>query len=408
MAHNGGRKNTMKFFVILVSLGLLASCQSPAPSNPDESGYSKRKRGGEIRKATRDPRDFKDKMSVFLLEEMKKEKRLGLGLFLLRIEDHKLLYASAIGQADGRKGRGSFSGTDLLPAGSSSLWVSSAILLRLVAKKQLRFNSTTGKILGWKGPVGKITLRGLLSSTSGLPGRPKNFDCFSRVGRTIQDCATELYGRVLKGDIPLEKEGEKFSYGPSHIQIAAAMAERVTSMKWVDIAKSELVRPLKLDNGTAFYTRAAEMEGQSNPSAFEGLMISMLDYSRFLRVLVDNGGKYLPEQFVHQMLSDQFSLNTEIESSPMKTLLKKDYHMGYGNWIECEPGGDQGCEALNINSCPGVYGWYPFIDEGRGYYGLLAALEGHQSKQKSAAPALRSWRILNRLREFLKDWRIQK
>jgi hypothetical protein len=132
----------------------------------------------------------------------------------------------------------------------------------------------------------------------------------------------------------------------------------------------------------------------------------MRDYALFLRMLVDNGQKYLPKVLVDQMLTDQFTLSTKIESSPMKILLNKAYHMGLGNWLECEPGGDEGCLQLNINSCPGVYGWYPFIDEGRGYYGVLAALEGHNSEQRSADPALRSWRILGRIREFMTNWRM--
>lgn len=119
------------------------------------------------------------------------------------------------------------------------------------------------------------------------------------------------------------------SYGPSHIQVAAAMAERVTSQKWVDLVKSEFVVPLKLSSETTFFTQPAQREGRSNPSAFEGLVISMRDYAIFLRMLVDNGGKYLPERLVNAMLTDQFSLYTKIESSPMKTLLKR---LPYGFW----------------------------------------------------------------------------
>lgn len=387
-------------------IAVLVGCQTPPAEPNSNSGYTKRRRGPHIQKATDRPRVFKDDLSEFLVEQMKIEQREGLGLFLFRIKDDQLLYAMALGQAETQRGRGAFSGTDPLPAGSSSLWISTAVLLKLVAQKQLKLGSTTGQVLGWKGPAGKITLRGLLSQTSGFPGRPVNFDCFSRVDRTIQDCATEFYGKLTGEQIPLVREGDSFSYGPSHIQIAAAMAERVTSERWVDLVKKYLVKPLNLGSDTSYYTDATKLDGQSNPSAFEGLIISMRDYALFLRMLVDNGQKYLPKFLVDQMLTDQFTLSTKIESSPMKILLNKSYHMGLGNWLECEPGGDEGCLQLNINSCPGVYGWYPFIDEGRGYYGVLAALEGHNSEQRSADPALRSWRILGRIREFMTNWRM--
>ncbi|MCB0385476.1 MAG: serine hydrolase, partial [Bdellovibrionales bacterium] len=386
----------------VVALFCLFGCQTSAPSDSD--GYTKRRRGGHIQKATTKPREFKDELGHLLVDQMKTEQREGLGLFLFRIEDNRLLFASTFGVAETIRGRGSFSGTDPMSAGSSSLWISSAIMLRLVAKKQIGLDWTTGRVLGWKGDPGKITLRDLLSLTSGLPGRPQGFNCFSRVDRTLQDCATELYGKLLSKEIPLARGGSQLSYGPSHIQIAAAMAERVTSQRWVDLVKTEFVRPLKLSSETNYFTLPAKREGQSNPSAFEGLVISMRDYAIFLRMLVDNGKKYLPEKIVDAMLTDQFALYTKIESSPMKTLLKKDYHMGFGNWVECEPGGDEGCKELNINSCPGVYGWYPFIDEGRGLYGVLAALEGHTAS-RSAEPALRSWRILGKIREFTENWR---
>lgn len=189
-------------------LVIVAGCQTSAPV--DEEGYTKRRRGGHIQRATAKPREFKDELGQLLVDQMKEEQREGLGLFLFRIEDDKLLFASTFGVAETIRGRGSFSGTDAMSAGSSSLWVSAAVMLRLVAKRRIGLDSTTGKILGWKGEPGKITLRDLLSSISGLPGRPKGFDCFSRVDRTLQDCATELYGKLLSGEIPLAK-GERCS-----------------------------------------------------------------------------------------------------------------------------------------------------------------------------------------------------
>lgn len=393
--------NGSLFVLSVILLHFLLSCHSVREEQAE--GWLKHRRGGSTKVARVESQKFKDELTALLVDQMGKEKRTGVGLFLFR-RDGQLIFAKALGHIESPSGQRPFSGTDLIPAGSSSVWVSTVVLLRLVDKGDLKLSSTTGSVMGWAGDAGKISLRGLLSMTSGLPGRIENFNCFGRSDRTLQGCAVEVKKDLYEEKIPLRKEGEAFSYGPSHIQIAMAMAEKATERKWKDIVKSELILPLDLERETTYFTDPIDREGEINPSGFEGLVINMMDFVRILKALIAERKGFISDTLVDKMMSDQFSTSTLVDASPMKTLLGKNYHFGLGNWIECEPGGKEGCSTLNARSCPGVFGWYPFVDFSRGYYGVLAALEGHDRLQKQAEPALRSWRILNEVRVFLQQW----
>ncbi|MCB0362876.1 MAG: serine hydrolase, partial [Bdellovibrionales bacterium] len=211
---------------------------------------------------------------------------------------------------------------------------------------------------------------------------------------------------ITKNEIILKKEGEAFSYGPIHLQIAMAMAEKTSGKSWQVLVKNELIRPLGLGK-EIFYSHLPGKKSKSgNPSGFDGLSISMKDYLKIMKALVDGKESYLSEKMVDIMLSDQAQSETVLEASPMKVLLRKDYRFGFGNWIECDPGGEKACMERNIRSCPGSFGWYPFIDIKNGYYGILAALEGQDLEKRSSEPTLRSWRVLNKVGSFLQEWQL--
>ena len=62
-------------------------------------------------------------------------------------------------------------------------------LLRLVDQERLSLDLTMGQVLGWKGPQGEISLKHLLSFTSGLPPRDA---CTLRPGISLADCVNSL------------------------------------------------------------------------------------------------------------------------------------------------------------------------------------------------------------------------
>lgn len=63
---------------------------------------------------------------------------------------------------------GDFTPDMRVPIASASKLVSGATLFRLIAAGYLSLDSSTAQVLGWVGDAGTITLRQLLSFTSGL------------------------------------------------------------------------------------------------------------------------------------------------------------------------------------------------------------------------------------------------
>ena len=67
---------------------------------------------------------------------------------------------------------GDFSPDKRIAIASASKLVAGLTIMRLVDEGKLSLDSTTGKVLGWTGPQAAITLRQLLSFTSGLKPEP--------------------------------------------------------------------------------------------------------------------------------------------------------------------------------------------------------------------------------------------
>ncbi len=84
---------------------------------------------------------------------------------------------------------GDFAADRRIPIASASKLVAGLTILRLVDQGKLSLDSTTGQVLGWKGPQGAITLKQLLSFTSGLPPRDA---CTLRPGITLAECVSSL------------------------------------------------------------------------------------------------------------------------------------------------------------------------------------------------------------------------
>src|SRR3954471_3210076 len=64
---------------------------------------------------------------------------------------------------------GTFAADQRVAIASSSKMVAGLTILRLVDEGFLGLDATTGDVLGWTGPQAAITLKQLLSFTSGLP-----------------------------------------------------------------------------------------------------------------------------------------------------------------------------------------------------------------------------------------------
>ena len=162
---------------------------------------------------------------------------------------------------------GDFAPDRRVAVASASKMVSGLVLFRLVEQGYLSLDSTTAEILGWTAPLGAITLRQLLSFTSGLePSAP----CTSLPGLELADCVAEF-----ATGMPVAPPGTRFDYGSTHLHVAARMAEVVTGSTWDQVFTQQLLQPLGLASDARYYTAPRQAVGTTNPLIAGGLRATM-------------------------------------------------------------------------------------------------------------------------------------
>jgi D-alanyl-D-alanine-carboxypeptidase/D-alanyl-D-alanine-endopeptidase len=256
---------------------------------------------------------------------------------------------------------GTFATGQRVAIASASKMIAGQTILRLVDQGFLTLDSTTGDVLGWTGPQGAITLRQLLSFTSGMqPEAP----CTSLPNITLADCAQAISQLDL-----VAAPGTRFDYGSTHLQVAARMAEVATGSAWADIFGAQLKTPLGLGPDMLFYTAPRQSIGTSNPLIAGGLRATMDEYAKVLS-LEFNRGVYQGQRLISDALftaqgSEPFPAAV-IGNSPFEKA-GLDFHYGLASWLECPP------PAVNcpVVSSPGAFGFTPWVDRAGGYYAIL-------------------------------------
>jgi len=256
---------------------------------------------------------------------------------------------------------GDFSATRRVPIASASKLVSGVVLFRLIDQGFLSLDSTTAQLLGWSGEKGAITLRHLLSFTSGLP--PEN-SCTYRDTSTLAECVAAISQMDLLGP-----PGTRFDYGSTHLHVAARMAEVATSEPWNDIFAAQVRDPLGLPADLVYYANPLAASVSANPLPAGGLIVSMQEYERLLHFVFDEGrwqGAALlgPEIFDVQRVQPYPSVT--IGTTPGSSVATQ-VRYGLTAWLECSTPAS-GCAII---SSPGAFGFNPWLDREVGYYAIL-------------------------------------
>ena len=257
---------------------------------------------------------------------------------------------------------GDFAPERRVAVASASKIVSGLVLFRLIEQGYLSLDSTTAAILGWTGPQGAITLRHLLSFTSGLePSAP----CTSLPGLTLAECVEQIASST-----PLAPPGTRFDYGSTHLHVAARMAEVVTGcVRGTRSLRSNWVNRCGLPAEALYFTAPRQAVGTTNPLIAGGMRATMNEYARVLSVVFQRG-TYQGQRLIDAGLFDAQGRepypDVVIGNSPMSALAY-DFRYGLTAWLECTTPAT-GCNML---SSPGAFGWTPWIDRDGGYYAII-------------------------------------
>lgn len=264
---------------------------------------------------------------------------------------------------------GSITSDTQYPIASASKWLTAAVVMTLVDEGKVSLDKPISTWLPQiKGESGKLTLRHLLSQTSGIAGGLGDLYELKQDHRfTLAQSAAEVLARP-----PIAKPGTDFRYGAPGFQVAGAVVEAVTGQRWEEVFQSRIGRPLGMKDTYWTYMKfgaAPPPPAETNNPTLQGGAVSTADdYMRFLKMLAQKGSfdgrQVLSAAAVAEMLSDQ-TVNATMH--PTGASLLVDAHYSLGNWCEAWDAAHHCTRSSSI----GAFGAYPWVDGTSGRYGFL-------------------------------------
>ncbi len=264
------------------------------------------------------------------------------------------------------RGYGGFTADERVAVASASKMIAGLVLFDVIRSGQLSLGSTTGSVLGWSGVRGTITVRHLLSFTSGLE---PNTGCLLLPSLTTAQCVALIEQTPL-----VALPGTRYDYGGTHLAVAARMAEVATGRDWNALYRERLADPLGLPAGVTFFTSPRQANGTTNPLTSGGLRASMNEYAQLLAT-VFHRGVYRNRTVGTTALFDAQSVEpypTVVVGESPAVRAGFTYRYGLTAWLECSTPAT-GCAEF---SSPGAFGFTPWIDRATGYYAILGMEEG--------------------------------
>lgn len=247
-----------------------------------------------------------------------------------------------------------------LPIASASKWLTSATILRLVEDGVMSLDDNPQDYISWwtsdpSDSRSQVTLRQLLSFTSGFSGEP---GCLLDANAEPEDCAQTMYNENFEFE-----PGTSFFYSSTHMHIAGVMAVNATGESFNALFRRLVADPLEMSPGTRF-----DRPSESNPFLAGGARATAADYALFLQALLS--GDLLPE-LRDTMFTDWTQDPVEIVSSPLAPIV--EWHYGLGVWREClSAEWLPECDDRMMLSSGGGLGYFPWIDLDNGYWGIIA------------------------------------
>jgi hypothetical protein len=268
-------------------------------------------------------------------------------------------------------------------AGTST--TSCGILTACNTNGAVTLSTTTFNALGWTGTKGDITLRQLLSFTSGLNAGGTSgagqASCISTLAAGAGDTEKDNCANSIR-DTSTGTPGQFYQYNSNHMAIAMRMLEKKCSATWSQIFTAAIVTPLGWDSSQAIWKgnfQSSTVTDGSMAGAY-GLTISSEHYIRMLSALLRNGtasnasgdvSGFLSTNSVSEILNDQYNGATIGYSQFAAFGYRWQY--GLGNWRFCStPSVPATCDTDLLSHSLGINGFYPFIDRNKGYYAILA------------------------------------
>jgi CubicO group peptidase (beta-lactamase class C family) len=279
-----------------------------------------------------------------------REDQLAGGVLLVA-RDGDPLHLAAVGRTTART---------VMPIASASKWLTAATLMTFVDEGTLRLDDPVASHLpGFDGAKADITVRQLLSHTTGLPPA----GCQGDPSTTLRRCAAS----IAAGGDPSSVPGTQFHYSGVGYALAGRLVERLAGTSFERAFHDRIAEPLGMTNTRFDGTRRPHSR---NPSPAASATSTVDDYARFLRMLaaggIVDGTAVLTPSSVAEIERDQVrGLDTRGDGAVQITGIPT---YGLGVWRD-EVAAD---DSIEVVSGSGALGFYPWIDRVHGTYGIVA------------------------------------
>lgn len=207
-----------------------------------------------------------------------------------------------------------------------------------------------------------VTVEQLFAFTSGFNGTAEQDGCIGSLGYSLQRCVREIHDGG-----PDTLPGLVFSYGNEHMQIAALAMVTARGRSIDAMMRERLFDRLRVSAETRYTYGAGD-----NPTYSGGMRSTGEDYGLVLAAIVRG------DIFANRagFLEDRMQSRPAAALPPAITRNRLAWRYGWGFWKECAgPTYAATCDAAPVISSAGAFGFTPWIDFGRGYWGVIVLEE---------------------------------
>lgn len=274
----------------------------------------------------------------------------------------------------------------VVPIASASKWLTAATIMTLVDDGLIELDAPISTYVPeLTGTVGTITMRQLLSFTSGLVDDDR-LACHEDASVTLYDCAVDV---VRHGVV--HAPGEAFRYGSEHMLVAGAIAELVTGRSFQTLFRERIAEPLHMDH--TWFTQVGDpnrpMDEVDHPMPAGSAVSTLGDYARFVEMIAHDGmapdgRRILAADTIAEMQHDQIADARYAFAARFRMEAKTPY--GLGEWLdEVDADGD----AIVVSS-DGAFGFRPWIDTRNDLFGVYL-VDDREREGGASGPWVFDW-----------------
>lgn len=242
---------------------------------------------------------------------------------------------------------------------------------------------------GWAIPAAEVPFLNFTSGYDNMKAR-----CPAITTPTVQDCLARREGLGLKAETNGTRTTAdigRFDYDSGHLEVLEGGADPSIAgiMNGAGYDDADLAAVIR----TAFAAKGVPMRlSFVTPVPAGGIQTTPADYAAFLQGMLRTDQPLLMAYLLRPTASDPYAVCTNPDDPACGTRAvytptpaHVSWHYSITHWIEDDPASGDGAY-----SSPGKFGFYPWIDASRTYYGILARYDGARALSKQTAPYYKS------------------